>query len=97
MYNRLIDFLTGSKIISDKQFGFLRKIGTRDALNKLAEMLYDNLDKSKPAMVTFLDLANAFDTVDHEILMKKLYCMGIRGKAYELIKSYLSDRKQAYH
>ena len=58
-------------------------------------MLYNSLDKSKPAIITFLDLAKAFDTVNHEILMMKLYCMGIRGKAYELIKSYLSNRKQA--
>ena len=95
IYNRLYKFLMDNKIISEKQFGFLRKIGTREALYNVSQMLYSNLEKSQPVIASFLDLAKAFDTVDHNILMLKLYQMGIRGKAYELIASYLSNRKQA--
>ena len=56
--------------------------------------LYEKLDKSKPVAITFLDLAKAFDTVNHEILLKKLYNYGIRGKAHNLISNYLCNRKQ---
>ena len=41
-----------------------------------------------------MDLAKAFDTVDHVILLKKLERYGIRGHASKLIANYLRNRQQ---
>ena len=41
-----------------------------------------------------MDLAKAFDTVNHDLLLQKLNRIGIRGKANDLIESYLTNRKQ---
>ena len=46
-------------------------------------------------MGIFLDFQKAFDTVDHGILLDKLYCFGIRGIAYDWFVSYLSNRQQS--
>ena len=41
-----------------------------------------------------MDLAKAFDTVDHNVLLFKLDQYGIRAVAYDLISSYLNNRRQ---
>ena len=42
----------------------------------------------------FINLKKAFDTVPHDILLKKMYAYGIRGNAFKLLKNYLTDRTQ---
>ena len=42
----------------------------------------------------FIDLSKAFDTVDHTILIKKMYCYEVRGIVLDWFKNYLSNRTQ---
>lgn len=42
----------------------------------------------------FIDLSKAFDTINHKVLLHKLYFYGIRGTVYDWVKSYLSNRGQ---
>ena len=46
------------------------------------------------AVRVFIDLQNAFETVNHQILCDKLAYYGFRGKSLNLIKSFLNNRKQ---
>ena len=45
-------------------------------------------------MGVFLDLKKAFNTVDHRILLRKLYAYRIRGNILKWFESYLTDRSQ---
>ena len=92
--NRLIDFLNKNNVISDKQFGFMKNKGTKDALAFLTNYIYNNLNYDKHIITTFIDLAKAFDTVNHNILLNKLENYGIRGLPLKLMESYLNNRKQ---
>ena len=56
-------------------------------------MLLRNLEDIKISCPIFLDLAKAFDSVDHCILLRKLEKYGIRGMSLQLLSSYLSNRK----
>ena len=91
---RYLSFFERFNIITKKQFGFLKKHCTEHAILDLKEYLMDKLDKREITAVLFLDLQKAFDTVSHDILLKKLFHYGVRGKAYDLLKSYLSGRMQ---
>ena len=72
----------------------MKKHCTEHAILDLKEFIISKLDKKEVMAVLFLDLQKAFDTVDHDILLQKLYHYGVRGNAHKLIKSYLSGRKQ---
>lgn len=94
IHNRFTEFFNEFNIISNNQFGFRKGTGCDNALASITEFIYNRLDLTKPVIATFLDLVKAFDTVNHEILYDKLYRLGIRGLALDLIKSYLKNRIQ---
>ena len=77
IYNRLYNFISKNKLLSCKQYGFIKNKGAKDALSFITNKIYENLDKSIPIATTFLDLAKTFDTVNHKILLDKLYNYGI--------------------
>jgi hypothetical protein len=52
------------------------------------------LDDKEVSIGLFLDLSKVFDLVDHEILLRKMSEMGIRGIALKWFQSYLNNRIQ---
>ena len=50
--------------------------------------------KNKIPLNIYLDLSKAFDTLDHAILLDKLFHYGIRGNPLKLISSYFENRQQ---
>ena len=44
--------------------------------------------------MVYLDFAKAFDKVDHNILLKKIYNFGIRGNIHNWLRNFLSNRYQ---
>lgn len=51
-----------------------------------------DLDAKKVVAATFIDLRKAFDTVDHELLLRKLELYNFSSTAVNLIKDYLAGR-----
>ena len=94
MHGRLHAYLEENKILYSKQFGFQLGQSTDHAIVQLVDQIYDSFDANRYTIGVFVDLSKAFDTVDHNILIKKLQLYGIKGKTLEWLKSYLTNRKQ---
>lgn len=91
---RLTCFLEENRILCENQFGFQKGHSTSHAISALYEHIVHNTEKKKVNALLFLDLKSAFDTIDPDILIKKLEHYGIRGKMLLVLSSYLTDRKQ---
>ena len=94
MENILYDYLSNSGILSKYQFGFRRHHSTSTALLDSTKQWYSNMDKRLINIVAFLDLNKAFDTIDHDILIKKLHMYGVEQCSLKMLESYLSNRSQ---
>jgi len=94
MFQRLYTFLEENKCIYNLQFGFRKNHSTNHALLSMTQEIKDTIDKGKLAIGVFVDFQKAFDTVNHQILLRKLDHYGIRGLANDWFKSYLTKRRQ---
>ena len=88
MYDQLYNYLTKFELLGDSQFGFRKSHSTATALLDCTNDWYMNLDRKMFNLVVLID------TVDHQILLRKLELYGIKGEALTLLKSYLTNRNQ---
>ena len=94
IHKRLYFFMELSDILYTSQYGFRPKHSTVNAVTELYINLMNAFEEKKFTPATFLDLSNAFDTIDHRILLSKLSHYGVRGVALEWFRNYLENRLQ---
>ena len=78
MYKRLIRYIEKNKILSKHQYGFRQNRSTELSIIELVDKITKVIDKGEYTIGVFLDLAKAFDTINHKILIKKLGQYGMR-------------------
>ena len=79
-------YLTENNLLYCKQFGFQKRHSPEHAILQLVEQINQSFS-------VFVDLSKAFDTVDHQILLKKLEYYGIAGNNLRWFENYLKDRQ----
>ena len=94
MYTRVYSYLMEHNVLYKNQFGFRKNHSTVLALIEVVDNIYNKLDNHEAVIGIYLDLQKAFDTVDHTILLYKMYQYGIRGITYNWFVSYLANRFQ---
>jgi hypothetical protein len=83
-----------AKLIYSHQYGFRPKCNTEIAAIELVQFIQEAVDRKKKVSMVSMDLSKAFDIVEVPRLLDCLYNNGIRGKAHDLLTSYLTNRCQ---
>lgn len=83
-----------SHLISPLQHGFTAGKSTETNLIEYVEYLIENMKNGGQVDSIYMDLAKAFDKIDHNILIRKLHSFPISPCLIQLLKTYLENRKQ---
>ena len=94
VHTSFYNYLESNNLITPDQSGFRPKHSCETALLKMTDDWFNGIDKGNMTGVIYIDLKKAFDTVNHDILLKKLTGYGVDTKSWDWFKSYLSNRSQ---
>ena len=104
IYMRVYSFHHKFSVLYQYQFGFRQHHSTSLALVELCDSLYSHLDQHEVLVGMYFDLQKAFDTVDHKILLEKMYIIMESGELsmtgfriiYQIVNSLGSKCCQSY-
>lgn len=94
MFNKMLSFIDKFHILSDSQFGFRKNHSTELAILHALNFITHSLDSKLPVIGLMVDVSKAFDSIDHNILLDKLFLLGFRGVCHSWFSSYLYKRFQ---
>ena len=94
IHSKLVPFLEDNKLLYNNQGGFRKNKSTTLTVFHLVNEIALAKNNDKFSLAVYLDLAKAFDTINHNLLLQKLDKIGIRGMCWKWLLSYMSNRKQ---
>lgn len=94
IYEQLVQYLNTNNILPSNQSGFRKNFSTTTALMAVADEISQARDQNNITVLTLLDMSKAFDSVNFELLLKKLESYGIGGVLNHWFRNYLYHRFQ---
>ena len=92
---QLVNYLQTFDLLPSLQFGFRSGHSTETAVLRVLSDIIEAVDSGDVAALALLDLSAAFDTVDYDILLRRMHLsFGLDGPALSWIRSYLHGRSQ---
>jgi hypothetical protein len=91
----IVNHMNTNNLFNPNQHGFRAGRSCLSQLLEHVDTLINILQDDSNADVVYLDFAKAFDKVDFSIVLNKISNLGINGKLYEWIKSFLTNRYQS--
>ena len=89
VHSQLLKYVLDNNMISQCQFGFLPGKSTHEAIFKTVKNVYSSINNKKLMGMLLLDIAKAFNCVDHELLYTKMSRAGFSPVVVQWFRSYL--------
>lgn len=96
IHRQLYDYFQDNSLLNTYQSGFRSMHSTLTALLETTNNWSINIDNGLLNGVLFIDLKKAFDTIDHELILRKLANYGVDQSALRFFASYLRNRSQKF-
>ena len=93
VHHQLYGYLEEHGILKEEQAGFQPNRSTQDVILRATDDWKRALDCGQIVATVMIDLSKAFDTINHNLLLKKLYAYGICGSELSWFTDYLAERK----
>ena len=93
IHDQMQIYLSENNILYEYQSGFRTNHSTDFALSFLNDKILKGFDKGYFTGMILIDLQKAFDTIDHKLLLEKMYYIGFSNEVILWFRSYLSNRK----
>ena len=93
----MISHMVQVGLIDESQHGSISGRSTVTQFIQQQKDILDILENGDNLELIYLDFAKAYDKVDHQILLKKIENMGIKGNTLAWIKHWLCQRRQRVH
>ena len=92
IHDQIYRFVERVNILPDFQYGYRKQHNTSQAVLDFVQKIKTNIDKKLTSIAVFMDLSKAFDTVNKDILSRKMTELGFDFKSESLIYNYMSNR-----
>ena len=87
-----MEYLTDNDILYKYQSGFCKNHSTDTSLSYLTDKILTGFDSGLLTGMILIDLQKAFDTINHDILLRKMASLGCSNHLVMWFQLYLSDR-----
>ena len=82
-------------LLNPFQHGFRSKHSCETQLVNFTQEIFDNLENGKQTDLIIMDFSKAFDKVDHNLLINKLFNLGVNLSTVSWIESFLQNKSQS--
>ena len=94
IHDQMYEYFNQFNLLAEQQYGFRKQHSTEYAAIKLIDHVSKEMEAGKTPTSVYIDLSKAFDTLTFEVLLYKLKYYVVTDTAFDLLKSYLTNRKQ---